>query len=123
MMKQTKYDRIRQFLEEENQPTFRYKQILQATFKQKVNEFEQMTVLPKSLRARFIEHFGKSVLEITPVLQTASTQAEKVLFEIPGGSKVEAVAMKYRKGWESFCISSQSGCGFACNFVPLEHLA
>lgn len=112
----TKYGQLHQFLQMENEPRFRFTQITQAIFKHKIDRFEKMTVLPKRLRAKIIDRFGPSILEINPVVQTSSPQAEKVLFELPGGDKIETVAMKYRAGWESFCISSQSGCGFGCRF-------
>ncbi|GIP35005.1 Cfr family 23S rRNA (adenine(2503)-C(8))-methyltransferase [Paenibacillus sp. J2TS4] len=112
----TKYERIREFLITENEPKFRFQQVVQAVFKQKVAEFEKMTALPIKLRHKLIQQFGSTLLDIRPVSQALSPQAEKVLFEIPGGDKIEAVAMKYRAGWNSYCISSQSGCGFGCSF-------
>lgn len=112
----TKYGQLQQLLHAENEPKFRFTQIAQAIFKQKIHQFENMTVLPKRLREKIVEQFGSSILGIKPVAQTSSPQADKVLFELSGGDKVETVAMKYRAGWESFCISSQSGCGFGCRF-------
>ncbi|CAH0119978.1 Ribosomal RNA large subunit methyltransferase Cfr [Paenibacillus sp. CECT 9249] len=112
----TKYDRLRRFLASGNEPKFRFTQIAQAIFKHKIHDFEDITVLPKPLRQSIVSQFGSGMLNIKPVVHTPSPQADKVLFEIPGGDKIETVAMKYRAGWESFCISSQSGCGFGCSF-------
>lgn len=112
----TKYERIREFMISENQPKFRFQQIMQAIFRQKVNEFENMTALPIRIRGKLVEQFGRNFLDLKTVSRASSPQAEKVLFEIAGGNKIEAVAMKYRAGWNSYCISSQSGCGFGCSF-------
>ena len=43
-------------------------------------------------------------------------QTDKVLFELSDGNRVETVGLFYKEGWNSFCISSQSGCGFGCKF-------
>lgn len=112
----SKYIRLQQFLQEEGEPPFRFVQLTQAIFKQKIHQFEHMTGLPKRLRQKLAEQFGDSLLDLTPIAQSNSAQAEKVLFQLTGGDKIETVAMKYRAGWESFCISSQSGCGFGCRF-------
>ncbi len=112
----TKYERIRRFLDDRGYPKFRLKQITDAVFKNRIGDFERMTVLPKPLRNQLCEQFGSSILGIRPLIQSASVQAKKILFEVSGGHKTEAVAMTYKAGWESFCISSQSGCGFGCQF-------
>lgn len=112
----TKYEQLKKFLSAEKEPDFRFNQVLQAVFKQRNAEFEQMTALPNPLRYKLIKQFGRNLLSIKPVSQVASAQAEKVLFETANGNRIETVAMKYRAGWHSYCISSQSGCGFGCRF-------
>ncbi|MFD2115350.1 Cfr family 23S rRNA (adenine(2503)-C(8))-methyltransferase [Paenibacillus yanchengensis] len=116
MNKKTKYERIQQFLTDIGQPNYRFKQITNAIFKQRINAFEQMTALPKNVRDELKKEFGENVLSIKPVFEQSSQQVRKVLFEISGNNRVESVGMKYRAGWESFCISSQCGCGLGCQF-------
>ncbi|MGG3889615.1 Cfr family 23S rRNA (adenine(2503)-C(8))-methyltransferase [Metabacillus fastidiosus] len=116
MNTKTKYERIQQFLIDLGQPNYRFKQITDAIFKQRINEFERMTVLPKTVRDELKKEFGENVLSIEPVFEQSSEQVRKVLFKISGDNQVEAVGMKYRAGWESFCISSQCGCGLGCQF-------
>ncbi len=115
-MSQTKYDRIRDWMVKKNLPGYRFDQIAHAIFKERVTEFDRMTALPRHLRANLIAEFGQSILTVKPAAQSNSQQATKHLFELPDRQRVEAVAIKYRAGWESFCISSQSGCGLACTF-------
>jgi len=111
-----KYRRIKEFLREHNTPNFRMKQILNAIFKERINKFNEMNVLPKSLRNILIKEFGESILGVVPLIEQHSEQVTKILFEISGNEKIETVNMKYKAGWESFCISSQCGCNFGCTF-------
>ncbi|WP_419394240.1 Cfr family 23S rRNA (adenine(2503)-C(8))-methyltransferase [Cytobacillus praedii] len=111
-----KYRRIEKFFREHHCPSYRMKQILNAIFKERIAKFNEMTVLPKSLREILAEEFGESILDVVPLNEQHSEQVTKVLFEISGNEKVETVNMKYKAGWESFCISSQCGCSFGCKF-------
>ena len=112
----TRYHALRQWLQHNNYPSFRFTQIMQAVFRHSIAAFDQMTTLPRDLRANLRAEFGPTILGIQPIAESSGDQATKTLFQLPDGHRVEAVAMQYRKGWESFCISSQSGCGLGCTF-------
>ena len=61
--------------------------------------------------------FYLSHIIVTPTIHhEKSMQTDKVLFELSDGNRVETVGLFYKEGWNSFCISSQSGCGFGCKF-------
>lgn len=112
----TKYGKIQEFLRSNNEPDYRIKQITNAIFKQRISRFEDMKVLPKLLREDLINNFGETVLNIKLLAEQNSEQVTKVLFEVSKNERVETVNMKYKAGWESFCISSQCGCNFGCKF-------
>jgi len=112
----SKYDRLRAFIVAAGFPDYRYRQLLDAVFGQRIARFEAMQTLPSPLRRRLAERFGDSLLHLRRVATQTSRQAEKVLYAMPDDRRVEAVALRFRAGWNSFCISSQAGCGFACNF-------
>lgn len=115
-MGMTKFSYLKEFILARGLPIYRFKQITHAIFQQRIGEFAHITTLPKQLREELSEEFGNSVLTIRPVAESNSSQATKILFELSDGHRVEAIAMMYEAGWESFCISSQSGCGFGCTF-------
>lgn len=75
-----------------------------------------MTALPSGLRRDLEVRFGPTILSLRRVTTRHSDQAEKALYEMDGRHRVEAVALKFKAGWESFCISSQAGCAFGCSF-------
>ncbi|QBD75503.1 23S rRNA (adenine(2503)-C(8))-methyltransferase Cfr [Ktedonosporobacter rubrisoli] len=114
--KLSKYERIRVFLEERQLPAYRFSQITQAIFKERIGDFAQMHTLPESLRSALRATFGENILSLRAVHESLSPQARKLLFELEDHKRIEAVGMTYRAGWQSFCISSQSGCNFGCTF-------
>ncbi|GAA4850904.1 Cfr family 23S rRNA (adenine(2503)-C(8))-methyltransferase [Paenibacillus vulneris] len=116
MKSTSKYEMIQHILTEWKQPAYRFQQITDAIFKQRIGEYDRMTVLPKRIRNDFIMELGEHVLNLTPVMQKTSSQVNKVLFAIEGGERVEAVQLSYERGWKSYCISSQCGCGYGCRF-------
>ncbi|MGE7826760.1 Cfr family 23S rRNA (adenine(2503)-C(8))-methyltransferase [Paenibacillus sp. NPDC093718] len=112
----SKYEKIRNILSALKQPNYRYSQITEAIFKNKIGTFEAMNNLPKPLRNELIKERGNNVLSITPKMEQKSNQVSKILFAIPGDEYIESVRLSYKTGWESYCISSQCGCGFGCTF-------
>lgn len=112
----SKYERLREILRSWGAPAYRYQQVLQAIFGQRISTFSEMTALPAALRCDLRDQFGDHILSLKPVTESCSVQANKVLFELHDGHRLETVAMRYRAGWRSYCISTQSGCGFACRF-------
>ncbi len=90
--------------------------------------FAEMTDLPESLRAALDERFTLGLPEVesrTP----AEDGAEKFLFRLADGAKVEAVcipAPRRRASGEgervTVCVSSQAGCAVNCAFCVTGRL-
>ena len=118
MRRPSKYETIRRMLSDFKQPEYRYAQIMDAIFKQNVGEYERMTLLPRSLREELARELGPNVCGIVPVKELVSKQVSKVLFAIEGDERVEAVRLTYERGWKSYCISTQCGCGLGAGFAP-----
>ncbi|SDE81103.1 MULTISPECIES: Cfr family 23S rRNA (adenine(2503)-C(8))-methyltransferase [unclassified Paenibacillus] len=112
----SKYETIGQILSDFKQPAYRYGQIIDAIFKQKIAEYERITILPKFLREELARTLGPNVSSVIPVKELTSQQVSKVLFAIGGDERIEAVRLSYKRGWKSYCISTQCGCGFGCRF-------
>lgn len=112
----SKYEAIQHILSGLKEPAYRFKQITDAVFLHRIGEFEHMTMLPQSVRTVLIQELGDAVIGIKPVLEKQSRQVSKMLFALPDGEHMEAVQLSYKRGWESYCISSQCGCGFGCRF-------
>jgi 23S rRNA (adenine2503-C2)-methyltransferase len=79
------------------------------------SSYEEMTTLPKGLRATLAADVPLSTLELLEQRE-ARDGTIKTLFRTHEGHAVEAVLMRYRDGRRSICISSQSGCPLTCTF-------
>ena len=103
-MKQTKtkYGKMKQIISNLKLPDYRYEQLTKAIFHQKIDNFDDMHILPKALRIALVNEFGNNVSSVIPVFSQDSKQAQKLLFELTDGERIEAVGLKYKQGWESF---------------------
>ena len=95
-------------------PAFRAKQVRQ-WLDQGIADFEQMTNLPKDLRAYLVEHYAVPGVTIVRKLVSAMDGTVKYLFRLDDGETVESVLMQYKHGW-SQCLSTQVGCKMGCTF-------
>ena len=96
------------------EPTYRSRQVWEWTTRG-VASYEEMTTLPKRLRATLTESVQFSTLQVVADRE-ARDGTIKALFSTHDGHPVEAVLMCYRDGRRSVCLSSQSGCPLTCTF-------
>lgn len=96
------------------EPSFRATQLLKWIHQAQITDFELMTNLSKSLRAKLSEVACCNTLK--PVLDTvAEDGTRKWLFKLAEGNAVETVFIP-EKTRGTLCISSQVGCGLNCSF-------
>lgn len=109
-------------LKDAGQPAFRAGQIMQWLYKKRVVSWEDMSNLPKNLRAWLSDAFellpSKIVLD-----KKASDVTDKLLIEYPDRSLVETVLIRapmigvgQENARKTICVSSQVGCAYACKF-------
>ncbi len=103
-MKQTKtkYGKMKQIVSNLKLPDYRYEQLTKAIFHQRIDNFDDMHILPKALRIALVNEFGKNVSSVISVFSQDSKQAQKLLFELTDGERIEAVGLKYKQGWNRF---------------------
>ncbi len=95
-------------------PGFRAGQIFDWLQVRGVASFDEMTNLPKTLRAQLDETF--ELRSCTVVRRLVSRdETVKYLFRLIDGECVESVLMKYKYGY-TLCVSSQVGCKMGCAF-------
>ena len=107
-------DRLERCLADAGEPAYRRRQVWEWTARG-APSYDDMTTLPKSLRASLADEVPFSTLEVVTELR-ASDGTVKALFRTHDGHPVEAVLMRYRDGRRSVCLSSQSGCPLTCAF-------
>jgi 23S rRNA (adenine2503-C2)-methyltransferase len=101
-------------LAERGEPAFRARQVWEWAARGAAS-YDEMTTLPKALRATLVEAVPFSTLELVTERE-ARDGTVKALFRTADGHPVEAVLMRYRDGRRSLCLSSQSGCPLTCTF-------
>src|SRR5690554_1599180 len=95
-------------------PAFRLKQIREWIFDRYINDFYQMSNLPKALRQSLAEKYRITESIIVSSRETGEGTV-KLLIQYPDGAKIETVIMGYRD-WSSACLSTQVGCAMGCTF-------
>ncbi|MBU1117756.1 23S rRNA (adenine(2503)-C(2))-methyltransferase RlmN, partial [Patescibacteria group bacterium] len=104
---------VTKFLESQNLPNYRQKQILKNYFSGRYLTFSQMTDLPQDLRQLLDEKFP--LLSVAEKKLLKSTDSQKVLLKLKDGLSIESVLMDYGQ-WLTACVSSQIGCPLNCAF-------
>ncbi len=96
-------------------PRFRADQIFRWTYAQLAEQYDEMTVLPKELRARLPELLPLTKLEPVRAVETDDGQTRKLLFRTFDGEHLETVLMLYADR-TTVCVSCQVGCAVGCAF-------
>jgi len=96
---------------------YRLQQLYRAATKELLADVADVSVLPKELRTTLAaEGFAFDSVEPVVVQHSNDKQTIKGLFRLHDGNEVEAVLMQHFNERNTVCISSQSGCAYACAF-------
>ncbi len=109
------------WLEARGEPAFRVDQVLAGAHRPEASSFDDLTDLPKALRAALAGAFRFSTIADTHVIGADGGMTAKAVHELADGQRIESVLMRYpARGAMSerttICISSQAGCAVACPF-------
>ena len=109
-------------LQEMNLPSFRAKQLVQWIYSKGVHSYDEMTNLPKAMRANLKE---KAPLNIPSIADKQISQdgSRKYVLELADGARVESVGIpsidtgvKDQPRRLTVCFSTQVGCPMQCAF-------
>ena len=105
---------LQEAIAEFGQPAFRAKQIHEWVAQKSARSFDEMTNIPKALRAQLAERF--CIAAPTEVVKQVSRDgSRKYLLQFADGVAVETVGMPSRNRL-AVCISTQAGCAMGCAF-------
>ncbi len=102
------------WLADRDHPSYRAQQIQQWLFQGRAAAFDEMSNLPKALRAELAEAFQLSVLHVATA-RRADDGTEKLLLEHADAGRIECVLLRDQER-RSICISTQVGCAMGCVF-------
>lgn len=97
---------------------FNATQVFEGIYKKKVNSFNEINNISKSLKEYLINNYVINDLKVIDVLRSDDT--DKYLLEVENGS-VECVLMRHDYA-TSICISTQIGCNMGCAFCESGRL-
>lgn len=101
-------------------PAYRGEQLAHWVFDRGVFDYAAMTDLPSGLRADLPTLFELEPPAVESVFRSVD-HSRRYLLRVGGGELVESVTMPYQRR-TTFCISSQVGCRFACEFCQTGKL-
>ena len=108
------YFELSEVVAECGQPAFRTKQLHEWIAVKNVCSFDEMTNLPKALRAKLAEDYCFNI-PTELVKQVSKDGSRKYLLEFADGISVETVGMPTRNKL-AVCVSTQAGCAMGCAF-------
>jgi 23S rRNA (adenine2503-C2)-methyltransferase len=111
---------LRRWLEEHGEPAYRFAQIGSWIYARGARGFEEMTNLPRQLRAALSASFAFPSLAATRV-DRARDGTRKLLFHLDAGGIAESVIIPDPPRL-TVCISSQAGCAMGCAFCATARL-
>ena len=98
---------------------FKAIQVYDWLYKKRVNSFDEMTNVKKTVIDKLKEDYKINKLKILKVQN--GKDVHKYLFELHDGNKIEAVLMNHDYG-NSLCISTEVGCNMGCAFCESGRL-
>lgn len=94
---------------------FRAKQIFKWLYNKQVDNFSQMTDIPKQYRENLVKIAQVKELELLTFETSKTDGTTKFLFELRDGLKIESVLIPDKLRL-TLCISTQVGCPIECKF-------
>lgn len=94
---------------------YRARQVRQWLYQKDAESFEQMTNISKTFRDLLEERYliDRMTMDIE---QTSVDGTKKFLLRLPDGNKIESVWIPAENKRRTLCVSTQVGCGMACDF-------
>ena len=105
---------IEQWVKSQGLETYRGRQIHEWAFKKLASSFQDMTNIPKDVRALLEKKASLSPCEKVKI-EVSKDGTQKTLFRLIDGSFIESVLIPER-GHFTLCISTQVGCAMGCRF-------
>ena len=98
----------------ESEPGYRADQIMRAIFVDLVEDWNEITGLPKKLREELQKEYPLGIKG--EIFTSDSKDSVKVLMSLADGKLIEMVLMRHKDERNSVCVSCQVGCPMGCTF-------
>ena len=107
-------DELKELIKDLGEPSYRGEQIFHWITCREALTFNEMTNLPKTLRAKLTEKFS---LELPQIIEkkTDIDETTKFVLKLKDGEIIETVVIPERDHY-TLCVSTQVGCPIGCKF-------
>lgn len=106
---------LQEMLKRWGEPRYRADQIWTWLYRHLATHIDEMTSLPKALRAKLEAETTLQAPKIVTIQESIDGETRKDLLELDDGEQVEVVLMRYIDR-RTACISTQIGCPVGCAF-------
>jgi 23S rRNA (adenine2503-C2)-methyltransferase len=107
-------EELRRAFKDDGVEAYRADHVLRWLWRRGVREFEDMSNLPRSLRADLASRWDTRTLEIE-ALHCSADGTEKLVLRTADGQRIESVIIPEEQR-RTLCVSSQVGCSLDCSF-------
>ncbi len=108
-------DELQDFFISINEGKYRATQLFQWLYQKRVDSFDEMTNLSKSLRNQLKQIASIDSLELEEIQVSKKSDTKKFLFKCHDGSLIESVLIPEQDRL-TLCLSTQVGCPLDCQF-------
>lgn len=108
-------DELKQFLDSNSLPKFRFSQIVKWLYEKEVQSFDEMKNIPSAIKDSLAENFSINTLKVKYQLESTIDSTVKFGLETIDGKIIESVILVDGKR-RTLCVSSQVGCALGCVF-------
>jgi 23S rRNA (adenine2503-C2)-methyltransferase len=105
---------LEDFFKEHGEPRYRAQQVFKGLHERRLRDFEEMTDLPKALRAKLEESATATTLKVES-RYISEDGTRRFLMKTNDDRPVETVFIP-TENRDTICFSSQSGCPLKCDF-------
>jgi len=109
------FEELEELLLSWGEPPYRARQLWAWLWRRLATRYEEMTDLPRGLRARLSQELPLSLPRPGALQLDAEEGTEKVLLHLSDGEAIEAVLMR-EEDRRTVCVSTQVGCPVGCAF-------
>lgn len=122
LIKDFSIDELKDYFKTNGESHYRAVQLFQDLYIRKIDNFDECSTIPKSLRIKLSQNFVVNSLKI--VKQRVSKDGTiKFLYELVDKLKIESVILdSHNEDSKTLCISSQVGCPLDCLFCATGKL-
>ena len=108
-------EEAQKILEGYGEPAYRARQLVEWLYRRHVDQWEEISNLPKPLLEKLKPAFLLKSLTLKEAVKSPHGQSTKFLFETPDHHLLESVLISHERR-ETVCVSTQLGCKMKCVF-------